>query len=292
MMNADDSHKRQDTTPLVRVQEGNRNWWTRHTMSYDWKRQVPFQRFSREWFDEIDARFIHAARLFATAVSPFDKVIPFHRLAGVRVLEIGCGMGLHTELLVRAGALATAVDLSATSVEVTCRRLSLKGLRAQVCLADAEQLPFGTDTFDFVWSWGVIHHSARTAKIVREIARVLTPGGSCRVMVYNRLGAAARIAFLRDYLLRGGFLRHSFEEVLYRSTDGFSARFYIPEQFEDLFRAFFAEVSSQICGQDADAAPFPGPLRRLVLKLVSERWLKRMQARRGSFILVDAARPS
>ncbi len=283
--------KRDDQLSPAEVQQGNRAWWTRNPMAYDWKRRVTFETFSREWFDAIDERFVYGSRLFATETEPFDKMIPFAALTGARVLEIGCGMGLHTELMARSGAKVTALDLSDTSVQATSRRLELKGLSADVMQGDAENLPFGAGDFDFVWSWGVIHHSSRTAKIVREIARVLTPTGECRVMVYNRLGAAAKIAFFRDYLFKGGFLHRSFEETLYRSTDGFSARFYIPEHFEDLFRAFFQDVRSEICGLDSDAIPLPGRLRRIALKFSSEPGLRRRQAKYGSFIFLTAARP-
>jgi hypothetical protein len=111
-------------------------------------------------------------------------------------------------------------------------------------------------------------------------------------MVYNRLGAAARIAYFRDHVLKGGFLHRSFEETLYRSTDGFSARFYVPEHFQDLFRAFFQEVRTEICGLESDAVPLPGRLRRIVLKFRSEAALKRRQAQHGSFIFLTASQPS
>ena len=63
------------------------------------------------------------------------------------------------------------------------------------------------------------------------------------------------------------------------------------EQFEDLFRAFFAEVASEVCGQEADAAPLPGFLRRLAVKFVSENYMRLAQARRGTFILLKARNP-
>lgn len=282
--------KRNDEMPVAQVQEGNRAWWTKNTMSYDWNSKIQNQRFTLPWFDEADARFIHGARLFATTNKPFDRIIPFETIKGARVLEIGCGMGLHTELLARAGAEVTAVDLSPTSVAATRQRMKLKNLNALVVHADAEQLPFGSKSFDFAWSWGVIHHSSRTGRIVREIARVIKPEGECRIMVYNRAGMPARVAYFKDYLFKLKFLRHSFEEILYRSTDGFSARFYVSEQFEDLFRTFFEEVTSEICGQDADAIPLPGSLRRIMLKFVSEKYLKKAQAKRGAFIFLRARR--
>jgi 2-polyprenyl-3-methyl-5-hydroxy-6-metoxy-1,4-benzoquinol methylase len=270
------------------VQKGNQRWWTNNPMTYDWHRDNKLQRYSEPWFDVVDQRFIHAARLFATDRRPFDRVLPLDDLPGKRVLEIGCGMGLHTEIMVRAGAAVTAVDLSPASVEGTQKRLSMKGLSAMVLQADAEDLPFGVREFDFVWSWGVIHHSARTAKIVREIARVVRPDGHVRVMVYNRLGMGARQAFWRHHVLRLGFLRRSFEETLYRVTDGFSARYYVPEQFEDLFRAYFRDVSSEVCGQEADALPLPRRLRHWVVRIVPEGYLRKAQQRRGSFIFLKA----
>src|ERR1017187_7366735 len=96
----------------------------------------------------------------------------FSELRGARVLEIGCGMGLHTQTMAAAGAEVTAIDLTSTAVEATFRRLALRGLRAHVLQCDAENLPFMAGAFDFVWSWGVIHHSSRTARIVREIGQI------------------------------------------------------------------------------------------------------------------------
>lgn len=272
------------------VQQGNERWWTENAMTYDWHHDIECSPLSPEWFDRIDARFINGSRLFATKTTPFDRIFPTD-LAGKRVLEIGCGMGLHTEILARSGAAVTAIDLTSPAVEATRVRMAMKGLSASVHQVDAEQMPFDSGSFDFVWSWGVIHHSARTARIVRQIARVLDVRGSCRVMVYNREGMSARVALVRDHLLKGKFLRQSYDETLWRFTDGFTARHYVREQFEDLFRGFFDDVSSEICGQEADVVPLPAKLRQGVLRLVPKSYVKNAQARRGSFIFLKASRP-
>jgi len=290
-MAMDRVNKRSEALAPSEVQRGSSTWWTQNPMSYDWAAEVKVARFSPQWFDAIDAKFLQGSRLFATQQQPFDRILPIAELRGARVLEIGCGMGLHTQTMASAGADVTAVDLTSTAVEATTRRLAMKGLSARVLRCDAESLPFPDRTFDFVWSWGVIHHSSRTARIVREISRVLDKDGECRVMVYNREGMAARINFIRDHVLKAGFLHHTFEETLYRSTDGFSARFYVREQFEDLFRAFFKDVSSEVCGQESDALPLPAPLRRWALAVVPENYLHRAQAKRGAFIFLKAARP-
>ena len=72
------------------AQQGNKKWWTDHTMSYDWKKRIQEHEFSPEWFNEVDRRFIVSARHFAHAISPFDKIIPFADIRGKRVLEVGC----------------------------------------------------------------------------------------------------------------------------------------------------------------------------------------------------------
>lgn len=261
-------------------------------MTYDWRAEINTPRYSSDWFDRVDLSFIEASRPYATDDAPFDRILPLDGLRGRRVLEIGCGMGLHTETMVRAGARVTAVDLTSTAIEATGRRLALKGIDAFLVQGDAERLPFPDHVFDFVWSWGVIHHSSRTARIVRQIARVLTREGECRIMVYNREGMSARVAFWRDHVLKGRFVRHSFDETLWRSTDGFTARHYVQEQFEDLFRGSFDDVESRICGQEADALPVPRRLRRLVRRFVPDTYIRRAQATRGSFIFLTARRPT
>jgi 2-polyprenyl-3-methyl-5-hydroxy-6-metoxy-1,4-benzoquinol methylase len=283
--------KRTLTLTSDEVQRGSREWWTANPMAYDWHREVAAPRFSAEWFEAVDRAFIHGVRLFATGRTPFDRVIPFERLRGRRVLEIGCGMGLHTQLMAATGAQVTAIDLSDTSIEATRKRLALKGLTAHVERVDAEVMPFDSGSFDFVWSWGVIHHSARTARIARNIARVLRADGEARVMVYNREGTPARVSLINDHILQGGFLRRSYEETLFKTTDGFSARYYVREQFEDLFRAFFDDVNAEIFGQDADAVPLPRGLRRIALRVLPESYLRAAQARRGGFIFLKASRP-
>jgi len=288
MMKYEDS--RSDRQAPDDVQRGNRSWWSENPMTYDWHGEISLTRGTRQWFDEIDRRFVQASRPYVTSHRPFDRIMP-DDLHGQKALEIGCGMGLHTLELARRGAEVHAVDLTDVAVEATRTRMSEFGIDADIQCADAELLPYDSQTFDFVWSWGVIHHSARTARIVREIARVIKPSGEARVMVYNRDGRMARLRLLRYHILGGRFMRCSPDETLWSSSDGYSARYYLREQFEDLFRGFFEDVSSVVLGQEVDVVPLPRRLRNMVASRISSERKLAIVSRAGGFLFLTASSP-
>ena len=120
------------------------------------------------------------------AAEPYlPRFARFERARGKRLLEVGVGAGTDFINWVRHGAVATGVDLTDHAVELTRERLALEQLDADVRTADAEQLPFADGSFDIVYSWGVLHHTPDTERAVREVHRVLTPGGTALVMLYH-----------------------------------------------------------------------------------------------------------
>lgn len=276
-----------DNQTAQETQRDNKRWWTDETMSYDWNSKIAYTKFSPEWFEEADRRFIFGSRLFAHNIEPFDKIIPFTDLRGKRVLEIGCGMGLHSELMARAGAEVVAIDISGTSVAASKLRFERKNLDIEVHTADAVQLDFPAESFDFVWSWGVIHHSAYTGKIVQEINRVLRSGGQARVMVYHLGGMSAYIVLVLRYLL-GFWFGQNIDQCLWKSSDGYIARYYTRDSLSDLFHTFFDDVHIDVYGQDADGIPLPRFLRQPIMKFLSEETVARWANNRGSLIQVSA----
>ena len=168
-------------------------------MSYDWHGSNGFEEGSAEFFREIDKRFFNSSPLFEGA-QPSVRFIPFPELKGKRVLEIGCGLGSHSQLLAEAGCKLSSIDLTTRAVALTKRRLELNQLPGEVMEMDGENMSFENDEFDFVWSWGVIHHSAHTDLIVEEkVARVLKPGGEFRLMVYNRRAFDSYVKLMRGF---------------------------------------------------------------------------------------------
>src|SRR4030095_12594819 len=103
------------------------------------------------------------------------------------VLEIGCSIATDGLEFARNGARYVGVDLTPKSIELAKERFALFGVPVRFEVADAErELPFPDDSFDHIYSFGVIHHSPVPERIIREIYRVLRPGGTLTVMLYNR----------------------------------------------------------------------------------------------------------
>lgn len=110
----------------------------------------------------------------------------FAQSNNLRVLEVGCGLGTDGAQFAKAGAVYTGVDLTEAAVDLARRRFDLFTLPGSFRVADAEKLDFPNDSFDLVYSHGVLHHTPDTAAAIREIHRVLRPGGRAVVMLYHR----------------------------------------------------------------------------------------------------------
>jgi ubiquinone/menaquinone biosynthesis C-methylase UbiE len=126
----------------------------------------------------------------------------FSRFRGKRTLEIGVGLGSDHQKLAEAGANLCGIDLTPRAIGHTKRRFELFGLQSELQVADAENLPFPNESFDAVYSWGVIHHSPDTPKAIEEIYRVLKPGGFAKIMIYHKYSMVGLMLWLRYGLLK------------------------------------------------------------------------------------------
>lgn len=126
----------------------------------------------------------------------------FGSSAGRKVLEIGVGLGADHQRFAEAGAELSGIDLTERAVDHVRRRMKIFGLTSNVSAGDAENLPFAPDSFDIVYSWGVIHHSPDTLKAVAEIHRVLRSEGIARIMIYHTWSLVGYMLWIRYALLR------------------------------------------------------------------------------------------
>jgi ubiquinone/menaquinone biosynthesis C-methylase UbiE len=170
-------------------------FWNRASCDTDQARSA---KHSREYFEEIE-RFRYNDQPFIHSFAQFT------RYRGKRVLEVGFGAGTDFIQWLRAGAIASGVDLTEEGLENLRHRIQIYDLPApeSIRVADAENLPFPDNTFDLGYSFGVLHHSPNTEKAVAELIRVIKPGGELKIMLYNRRSIWAFNLWARTCLLRG-----------------------------------------------------------------------------------------
>ncbi len=256
---------------------------------------------TREFFERVEAHRYEKEWHIPEAAD-------FAGARGLRVLEVGCGLGTDGAQFARAGANYTGVDLTEAAVELARQRFALANLGGEFRVADAENLGFADESFDLVYSHGVLHHTPDIGRAVHEIHRILRPGGRAIVMLYHRDSYNYRVGIrvlrragarllkseigikfvhhltgepvdsLREYatLLRtksNGYL--SSEEFLSQSTDGAGnplARVYSRRQASELFRDF-CEVRLQAYFLNKRFVPLLGSvLPRSIESMLAARW--------------------
>jgi SAM-dependent methyltransferase len=130
---------------------------------------------------------------------------------GKRVLEIGLGLGADSEQIIRRGAVWSGLDLTPESVVLVTKRLTLRDLPYEcIKVGSVCELPFEENTFDIIFSHGVLHHVPHINKAQAELFRVLRPKGLLVVMLYARysLNYLVSIYFLRRVALAMLYLLH------------------------------------------------------------------------------------
>lgn len=154
------------------------------------------EKYTKEYFDDIEEtryKMQPEIPLFADFKSCNNK----------KLLEIGVGAGTDFLQWVRNGALAYGIDLTEEAIDHVKHRLSLYNLEAvEYKTADCENLPYDDNTFNIIYSWGVIHHTPNTSKAFDEIVRVLKPGGKAKVMIYHKNSILAYLFWFKHSILK------------------------------------------------------------------------------------------
>jgi ubiquinone/menaquinone biosynthesis C-methylase UbiE len=211
------------------------------------------------------------------------------------VLEIGVGMGAdHLQWAKAKPKSLTGVDLTPRAIEITNRRFQLEGFASKLQVADAENLPFPDSNFDIVYSWGVVHHSPDTQKAFSEIRRVLRPGGTARVMIYQDYSLTGYMLWLR-YALMTGRVNRSLKDVCSEHLQGPGEKTYTPDETRAMFaKAGFksCDIAVQVCHGDLVQGPVGARHKGLGLTLARAIWprstIKRFMKNHGLYLVITA----
>ncbi len=210
-----------------------------------WEQGPPMGFIGEELNYEEKRQFRYSLQDYMHATFEFEK------FAGKKILDIGCGGGIDSAEFARNGADVVSVDFSLTAVQTTRKLLEEANLPAKVLNADATALMFEDNTFDCVYSFGVLHHIPRIEKALSEIKRILKPGGRIMVMLYHRdsLLYGFSIVYLR------GILEKQLEQLTYdellakyseRKEDNPYTRVFTKAEGIDLFSNYFRNCTAEV----------------------------------------------
>jgi SAM-dependent methyltransferase len=178
-----------------KLKEEVRQFWNRQSCDTQ-VAQAP--KFSKRYFEEIES-FRYFDQPFIHAFAQFTR---YHEK---RVVEVGFGAGTDFIQWLRAGARSCGIDLTQEALNHLTHRIETYRLPKPetIQVGDAENLPFESDTFDLGYSFGVLMCCPDTGKAVRELVRVIRPGGELKIMLYNRHSIWAINRWVKFALLQG-----------------------------------------------------------------------------------------
>lgn len=153
-----------------------RRYWNDHV--HDWKvARSPIG--TKGFFEEIEAyRF--------EKLSYLPRLVQFDAYPRRRVLDVGCGVGNDLSRFARGGAEVVGIDLAETSIDLAQRNFQQRGLAGEFHVMNGEAMTLPDDAFDLVYCHTVVHFTPHPDRMVREIHRVLRPGGQAIIMTVNR----------------------------------------------------------------------------------------------------------
>jgi ubiquinone/menaquinone biosynthesis C-methylase UbiE len=162
------------------------------------------RRFQESWHTRFEPRlveqFLEECRL------------PRDFFNGAGALDAGCGSGRWSYALSELGADVVAFDLTSGGIEVAQQHLGDRD-NVTICQANVFQPPFEDKSFDFVMSWGVLHHTPDTHAAFRKLVPLVKPGGTLFVMVYEK---HSPVMFFFTDIVRW-FMRRLSDERRYRA---------------------------------------------------------------------------
>ena len=234
----------------------NKEWWEKNPMVYeDW--ELPENLRS-----EIDIDKLKKINFDYVYQNPYLNDF-FENLKNNNqnntVLDIGCGWGSSTVILSKIFKNVYSIDISEKAILAAKENIRLNGILEKVKLKkyDAEKLDF-IDYFDLVYSWGVIHHSHDTKKILENIYKGLKENGKCLIMVYNKNSLRYYLKgfyyLIFKFKLFSGYNLDSVQKLF---TDGFYQKHYSKSELRKTLKEIgFKNISFDLTHMQKSYLPF------------------------------------
>ena len=179
------------------------------------------------------------------------KFANFDEYKNKDVLEIGVGFGCdHSQIARQKPNSLTGIDLTQRAIDNTELRFKNLGLNSSLKTDNAEKLSFEDNTFEAIYSWGVLHHSPDTKKCFNELHRVLKPGGFAKIMIYHKHSPVGWMLWIKYGLFKFRPFR-SLENIYSDYLESPGTKAYTIEEAKELVKQFSnAEISVQLSFAD------------------------------------------
>lgn len=218
----------------------------------------------------------------------------FEEAKGLKVLEVGVGLGGEHQLFAQSGADLYGIDLTERAVKHTRQRLELLNLFSNLSVGDAENIDFPDESFDLVYSWGVLHHSPNAPQAISEVFRVLKRGGEARIMIYHKWSMVGFMLWMRYALLR---LQPwiSLREIYSRYLESPGTKAYSVTEATELFSSFKnVKIKTHMSHGDLLESNVGQRHRGLALTLAKKFWprwfIRRFLPQAGLFMVIEATK--
>jgi len=158
-----------------------REYWNSHLNLTQFLDQSNVDIDSERFYHDIE-RHIRARHTYK------DKLLRdfSHGCEGKKLLEVGCGLGVELAWLGQLGFDVTGIDLAPAAAQFAADHLKRLNLNGRAIVQNVEHMEFPDESFDAVYSSGVLHHTPDIQRAIAEILRVLKPGGKVLVILYHR----------------------------------------------------------------------------------------------------------
>jgi ubiquinone/menaquinone biosynthesis C-methylase UbiE len=161
-------------------------------------------------------------------------------------------------------------------------------------VADAEDLPFFDNSFDLVYSWGVLHHSPNTPQTIREVFRVLRPGGVARIMIYHKYSIVGYMLWVRYGLFIGCPFRQ-LHDIYANHLESPGTKAYSMKEAKEMFAQFGRiDIEIKLSFGDLLMGAVGQRHRGILLSSAKKLWprkiIKTLFRKHGSMLLIEATK--
>lgn len=245
------------------------------------------ERGSREFFEQV------LKRRFTEECDWMNEIVNFSQFKNKKVLEIGCGAGYDAYMFCKNGVDYTGIDITPENEVLAKKHLEYYGYNPKVMQMDVEEMPF-KEEFDFVFSFGVLHHTPNIEKALKNIYKALKPGGKTQIIVYNKYSIAYIYStILNQWILKGGFFKRSLakQRSLIEGTESDAlplVNVYSRHQIENLIKKTGLKLEKTKIRKFArEDIPLGRPLKKIT-DHISDNTLKKIGKKLGWYVSVIA----